>query len=454
MTMEVSSHALDQRRVAGLELRSCRFHEPDPRTPWTITRIWNRTGRPSSDSRSRFVPQGVCAVNDDDSGLVRRGLRRDDVSSDTGWRETAEVRAAQRAAYRGGERMAPGDARGQLAGPAVPCWASSTCHNALAAVSAARGPGHGSGAGAADRLATAPQVPGRMEVLSERPVLVLRDYMHTPDAYTRVLETLAGLAEGGLYIVFGCGGDRDRGKRPVMGRIAARYSDSRCHHHGQSEVGRPVRHLRRHQLAACPPDPTRSFSTGKRRSTLSLREAGPGDVVVSGRERTRNVPGHRRRTDSVRRGGHRERPHGGRSALMAARFTAAEVCQALGLPGDGRIGDFSSVSTDTRDLQPGALFVALQGERFDGTDFVERAERLGAAGAVVNASSDGPVGWLSRVLGARYDRRARQPRPLLPSTMRCASRRGDRVLGKDHREGDAGLRHRIGKARTRHRGQL
>ena len=76
---------------------------------------------------------------------------------------------------------------------------------------------------------------------------------------------------------------------------------------------------------------------------------------------------------------------------MAARFTAAEVCQALGLPRDGRIGDFSSVSTDTRDLQPGALFVALRGERFDGTDFVERAERLGAAGAVVPASSGGPA---------------------------------------------------------------
>ena len=73
---------------------------------------------------------------------------------------------------------------------------------------------------------------------------------------------------------------------------------------------------------------------------------------------------------------------------MAARFTASEVRQALGLAAGESVGHFSSVSTDTRDLEPGALFVALRGERFDGAEFVELAERLGAAGAVVADSSD------------------------------------------------------------------
>lgn len=72
---------------------------------------------------------------------------------------------------------------------------------------------------------------------------------------------------------------------------------------------------------------------------------------------------------------------------MAARLTAAEVREALGLRQDGGVGDFTSVSTDTRALQPGALFVALRGERFDGGEFVGQAERAGAAGAVVSASS-------------------------------------------------------------------
>jgi UDP-N-acetylmuramoyl-L-alanyl-D-glutamate--2,6-diaminopimelate ligase len=74
------------------------------------------------------------------------------------------------------------------------------------------------------RLATMPQVPGRLERILDRPI-VLRDYAHKPFALESALRAVRPFVPGRLIVVFGCGGDRDRAKRPIMGGIAERDSD-------------------------------------------------------------------------------------------------------------------------------------------------------------------------------------------------------------------------------------
>jgi UDP-N-acetylmuramoyl-L-alanyl-D-glutamate--2,6-diaminopimelate ligase len=103
-------------------------------------------------------------------------------------------------------------------------------YNLAAAYGILRALGHAAG-DALDALASAPPVPGRLETVLPTdavsgPIAVV-DYAHTPDALENVLRTVREMvpAGGRLAVVFGCGGDRDRAKRPVMGRLAESLAD-------------------------------------------------------------------------------------------------------------------------------------------------------------------------------------------------------------------------------------
>jgi UDP-N-acetylmuramoyl-L-alanyl-D-glutamate--2,6-diaminopimelate ligase len=97
--------------------------------------------------------------------------------------------------------------------------------NALGAWAAARAMGVPAEA-IVDALPRAGRVPGRFEPVDEgQPFAVLVDYSHTPDSLENALHAARELAEERVIVVFGAGGDRDRGKRPLMGEIAARLAD-------------------------------------------------------------------------------------------------------------------------------------------------------------------------------------------------------------------------------------
>jgi UDP-N-acetylmuramoyl-L-alanyl-D-glutamate--2,6-diaminopimelate ligase len=97
--------------------------------------------------------------------------------------------------------------------------------NALGAAAAARALGIGEDA-IRDGIEAVQGVPGRFELVDEgQPFTVVVDYSHKPASLERVLEEARSLAQGRVFCVFGCGGDRDRDKRAVMGRIAATLAD-------------------------------------------------------------------------------------------------------------------------------------------------------------------------------------------------------------------------------------
>jgi UDP-N-acetylmuramoyl-L-alanyl-D-glutamate--2,6-diaminopimelate ligase len=152
-------------------------------------------------------------------------------------------------------------------------------YNVLGALAAARALGVPLQTAAA-ALATAGLVPGRFEpVDAGQPFAVLVDYAHTPDSLENVLSAARGLAgDGRLHVVFGCGGDRDRGKRPLMGEIARRLADRVVVTSDNPRSEEPeaiIAEILGGSGADVEHDPDR-----RRAIELALGTAAPGDVVV------------------------------------------------------------------------------------------------------------------------------------------------------------------------------
>jgi UDP-N-acetylmuramoyl-L-alanyl-D-glutamate--2,6-diaminopimelate ligase len=128
-------------------------------------------------------------------------------------------------------------------------------------------------------IATAGQVPGRFETVDEgQPFAVVVDYAHTPDSLENVLRAARGVTRSRLRVVFGCGGDRDRGKRPLMGEIARRLADDVFVTSDNPRSEDPeaiIDEILEGSGAEVAHDPDRHAAIAR-----ALESAQPGDVVV------------------------------------------------------------------------------------------------------------------------------------------------------------------------------
>ena len=224
LVIEVSSHALEQKRVHGIRFDVGVFSNL---TPEHLD--YHRTMSEYYLSKKRLfaefiIPQnGVAVVNTDDT----YGQRLDDEypgSISCGIADNAIVRATQFKLSRNGIDATVALQKGKMTFHSE-LLGSFNISNLLCAIAAAEAVGVPAEA-INKGITSVVNIPGRLErVENSREALILVDYAHTGDALENVLSTVKGLRPEKIITVFGCGGDRDKSKRPVMGEVAARYSD-------------------------------------------------------------------------------------------------------------------------------------------------------------------------------------------------------------------------------------
>ncbi len=225
--LEVSSHALDQERVAGLPFRVAGF------TNLTRDHLdYHRDLESYFQAKRRLfteglAPGGVAVLNADDAfgarlaGQIASGRRA------SAWRYGLQGRGEIGAE---GLRLGLAGIEAAVMAPAgrlevhSPLVGAHNVENLLCAAGMALGLGLAPAA-VAQGLSSSRGAPGRLERIEAGGVTAFVDYAHTDDALARVMAALRALEPRRLMVVFGCGGDRDRGKRPLMGEAVGRAAD-------------------------------------------------------------------------------------------------------------------------------------------------------------------------------------------------------------------------------------
>jgi len=229
--MEVSSHALEQGRVKGIRYRSAVFtnltqdhldyHQTMDNYAAAKSLLFSRLGNaytPEMSERSYSIinaddPYGAQLAKSSAAEVITYGIEAE-----------ADVRASNIAISARGTSFRLETFRGEL-DVQLRLVGKFNVANALAAVATGLAEGLEL-TQIRDSLEQIAGVPGRVEAVDAgQDYAVIVDYAHTPDGLDNVLKAVKEIAAGRVICVFGCGGDRDRTKRPIMGRIAASHAD-------------------------------------------------------------------------------------------------------------------------------------------------------------------------------------------------------------------------------------
>ncbi|MBO9542752.1 UDP-N-acetylmuramoyl-L-alanyl-D-glutamate--2,6-diaminopimelate ligase [bacterium] len=278
VVMEVSSHALDQARVAHAAFDVGVF------TNLTVDHLdYHGTLEAYGDAKAKLFEAlnatGRAVINRDDPAYARFvAASAAPVLTYSAQGQEADLMAEDLSLHAGGSRwtlVTPwGRAAVSLRLPGL-----FNVSNALAAAGAALALGLDLET-VAKGLSQVGGVPGRVEVVTapDHPFSVLVDYAHTPDGLENVLRTARGFTRGRLLVVFGCGGDRDASKRPMMGKVAAEGADLVFLTSDNPRSEDPQAIMR--QVAEGITSPYEAFVDRREAIHAAIRAARPGDVVV------------------------------------------------------------------------------------------------------------------------------------------------------------------------------
>lgn len=378
VAMEASSHGLDQHRLDGLKFKASAF------TNLTRDHLdYHLTMEKYLEAKLRLFTEmttDVAVLNADipEFEAIRKACLEKGLTVYSYGHHGVDLKLIKQELHETGQKLTL-NIFGQPYEISLPITGNFQGMNILAALGLAIGAGIEVDK-AIRALANLKSPPGRMELVAttQTGATIFVDYAHTPDGLETALKSIREHTSGRLFVVFGCGGNRDAGKRPMMGKIAHDLADVVIvtDDNPRFEEAAPIRS----QIIAQAPN---ALDIADRSKAIfqAIQKLQKGDTLLiagKGHEEGQLIKGFMHPfNDKIQ-------------AILAVRsleekplWTSDELVEATSGKAYKTFVGYG-VSIDTRTLQPGDIYIALKGEHLDGHDYVVEALKKGAVAAIVN----------------------------------------------------------------------